>query len=483
MPKEEIQEVIMNRLARHAAGRKLSGRVAFKARLLGLVLLFGGASVTPILAQATKLQQSQQILSLTGPADDHEHDSIGSAAAISKNGNTMILGAVNGNGVVEGTGVAYIFDKINGEWVETAKLFADDGTATPEPQGKFANDSFGVAAAISEDGDTAIVGAPAHAHEKGNDNSGAVYVYQRVNGVWSQQAELRSRFPNGRDFFGAGQGFGGIGISENTIVVTDQGNGQFLDLARGIGVDVFTYNNGVWAFTTQLTVPDDGFFLPTSVAIDRNTVIVGSSQSDSPIASESGVAYVFRFNAGQWSAPVTLAPADATFFGAFGSSVSISGNTVAIGAITQPGLTGQCGAAYVFAHEEEEEDGVWSQKAKLIASDGQDFDNFGFSISISGQTVLVGANDKIQPPASALASGAAYVFRQSDGIWRQIAELAVASEGLGPDINGIIQGGGDFGSAVAVEHNTLLVGADVQRPAFEGYAAGEAYVYRLNPQD
>jgi len=447
-----------------------------KAAVAGLAVFL--MLVSAASGQTSKIQQSQQILSLTGPAEDHEHDSIGSAAAISGNGKTMILGAVNGNGVVEGTGAAYIFDKINGQWVETAKLFADDGSATPEPHGKFANDSFGVAAAISEDGNTAIVGAPAHAHFQGCDNCGAVYVYQRVNGVWSQQVELLSPAPNGRDFFGSGGGFGGIGISGNTIVVTDQGNGQFLELARGIGVDIFTRQNGVWALTTQLTVPNDPFFLPTSVAIDGNTVIVGSSQSDSPLATESGVAYVFRFKEGQWSAPVVLAPAEATSFGAFGASVSISGNVIAVGAPTQPGLTGQSGAAYVFTNDED----VWREAAQLAAGDGQDFDNFGFSISIDGQAVLVGANDKM-PLDSTLASGTAYVFRQNEGVWRQIAELAVASEGLGLDLGGNPVGGGDYGSSVAVRGNTLLVGADVQRPALEGYAAGEAYVYRLNPQN
>jgi hypothetical protein len=446
-----------------------AGRVSSQflhAALAAMSLLFTLATALPAPAQGTRIQQSEQILSLTGTADDHEHDSLGTAAAISSNGKTMVVGAVNGNGVEEGTGAVYIFDKLKGQWVETAKLFADDGTATPEPDGKFANDSFGINAAISEDGNTVIVGAPNHGHPGFPKDSGAVYVYQRAKGVWSQQMELRSPAPNNRTEFGAGDGFGGIGISGNTIIVTDQG--PTVAFLPG-NVDVFTFTNGNWTLTAQLTAPDDFSFFPSSAAISGNTVVVGSSISDSPSAFQSGVAYVFRFHQGQWSGPVTLTASDATSFGQFGSSVSIDGNLIAVGAITQPGLTGQSGAAYVFASQ----GGAWSQTTKLVANDGQDFDNFGFSISSSGQTVFVGSSSHTPLTTGVLQAGSAYVFQGDDGWWRQTAELA-ASDGI-PS--------GDYGTAVAVQNNTLLVGADLHHPAVEGYAGGEAYVYRLNPQD
>lgn len=436
----------------------------WKARIAAgiFLLVFGGP--LPVHGQATMIQQSE--VSLVPASDADEHDSLGTAAAISKNNNTMIVGAVNANGAQLGAGAAFIFDKINGKWVKTATLFAADGVALPIPSQpeKFDNSNFGATVAISEDGNAAVVGAAGNFRNPRQPAGGAVYVYQRVNGVWSQQAELFSPDSNVLDNFGAGQGSGGVGISGNTIVVTDQGS-----FSLPSAVDVFSQNNGVWSLSTQLTVPGDFSFFPSSVAIDGNTVVVGSSSSSADgLLFGQGLAYVFRFNQGQWSGPVTLAAADATSNAQFGYSVSLNGNVIAVGALTQPGATTQSGAAYVFASEE----GVWSQQAKLIASDGLDLDWFGFAISISGQTVFVGAVNHTSPFTGVSFAGAAYVFRpDNSGIWRQIAELAA----------GDLPSGGRYGSAVAVRSSTLLVGADTERLAVEGYAGGEAYVYRLNP--
>ena len=431
-------------------------RVARDAGAAALAVVF--ASALPAHAQTTRIQQSEQILQPAG--DVVEHDSFGTAAAIS--GNTMVIGGVNADGNEVGAGAAFIFETIDDAWVQTARLFASDGHAEPVPfdPDKFRSDSFGSTVAIA--GDTVAVGAPGHNHTGRLANAGAVYVFRRVHGVWLQEAEMFSPAPSGHDEFGAGQGFGGIGLSGNTLAVTDQGSGFF----QGAAVDVFTRTNGVWTLSTRLTVPDDPFFLPSSVAIDANTVAVGSSLSDSAAAFESGVAYVFRFDEGQWSGPLTLAAGDSTSGAQFGSSLSLRDGLIAVGAITAPGSTLQSGAVYLYTSE----DGVWSEQAKLVPGDGQDFDNFGVSIAVSGQTVLVGANGHTLP-AGQVAAGAAYVFRRRDGAWTEVAELS-ASDGIS---------GGDFSAAVAVLDNTLVVGADLQHPLVEGYPGGEAYVYSLNP--
>jgi hypothetical protein len=87
------------------------------------------------------------------------------------------------------------------------------------------------------------------------------------------------------------------------------------------------------------------------------------------------------------------------------------GNLIAVGAITQPGLTGQSGAAYVFASQ----GGAWNQTTKLVANDGQTFDNFGFSISNSGRTVFVGSSGHTPVTTGVLQAGSAYVFQGHDG--------------------------------------------------------------------
>jgi hypothetical protein len=406
---------------------------------------------------ANDIQQSELILQPAG--DTVEHDTFGTAVAI--DGDTMIIGAVNADGNQEGAGAAFIFERSGDAWVQTARLFAADGKAEPLPlfPGKFRSDSFGTTVAIS--GDTVIVGAPAHAHAGQAANSGAVYVFVRVNGAWTQQAELLSPTPNNQDEFGAGQGFGGIAISGDIAVVTDQGRAITLPGA----VDVFTRANGAWTLATQLTVPADFFFLPSALAFDGRTLVAGSSLSDAPSAFEAGVAYLFRFDGGTWSAPVTLAAADATSGAQFGASVSLGGNLIAVGANTAPGATAQSGAAYVFARE----GAVWTQAAELAADDGADGDDFGVSIATDGATVIVGATSHTPPLTAAAGVGAAFVFGPQHGSWQELVELA-ASDGFS---------GGDYGVGVAVLGHTLLVGADLQHPEVEGYPGGEAYVYRL----
>jgi len=440
----------------------------FSSVLAAAAALFAAG---PAFAQTTKTQQSEQILQPSG--ETAEHDSFGVATAISGNGKTMIIGGFNGDGNQVGAGAAYIFDRIGNTWVQTAKLFAADGHATPLPSppfapGQFESDSFGLTVAIDSDGDTVAVGAPMHNHTGQIKDAGAVYVFQRVNGVWSQQAELFSPHPTGNVHFGSAPDFGGLGIGGNTIVVTDQGNGGGNGVGLPGAVDVFTRTNGVWTFTTQLFVPDDPFLLPSSLAFDGRTLVVGSDTSDAPSASFAGVVYVFQLSAGGWSAPVALTAGDAASNALFGFSVGVDGNRIVVGATSAPGATAQSGAAYVFAREE----GVWSQKAKLSAGDGLDRDQFGDFVAVDGPTVLVGAQQHT-PPGGGFGAGAAYVFRpQDDGTWRQIVELS-ASDGIA---------GGNFGDGVAVRNNTLVAGAFAQHPPVEGYPGGEAYVYRLEGQ-
>lgn len=147
-------------------------RVTSSAAAFSFLLL----SVLPAHAQTTSILQSEQILSPAG--DVVEHDSFGSAVAIS--GNTMVIGGVNADGNEVGAGAAFIFDRIGNDWVQTARLFAADGKAEPVPglPGKFRSDSCGSTVAIS--GDPVVAGAPGHAHPGKAANSGAVYVFQRV---------------------------------------------------------------------------------------------------------------------------------------------------------------------------------------------------------------------------------------------------------------------------------------------------------------
>jgi hypothetical protein len=452
-----------------AAHEKYRVGIASLAIVAALFLFVGTVAVAAAHAQST--QASQTAVKIPSPS---EHDTFGYAVAVS--GNTMVVGAQGGDGVIPpalptaagltfDTGVAYIYERSSGNtWVQTAKLIANDGVGLngpflpndPANSGFGKADLFGTSVAIS--GDTVIIGAPAHTHSGFQSQSGAVYVFQKINGTWTQQAELHSPTPSLEGNFGTDQT---VGISGNTIVVGDVGGPTNFFTP---GVDVFTRTNGVWQNTATLQVPDDFFFEPSSVAIEGNTVVVGSTNSDGagvPFGS-AGAAYVFALKKSQWTQQAALAASDPSSGGAFGFSVSVEHGVVAVGAPLQPGTTSFSGAAYIFTGNE----GVWAQKAKLQANDSAASDQFGNSVSVSGETVLVGAPQ--HSVGADIGAGAAYAFTAELGRWNLVAEVSAS------DVPG-----GDFGWSVAMQNGALVIGAPFQNPSPEGYAAGEVYVFQL----
>ena len=206
--------------------------------------------------------------------------------------------------------------------------------------------------------------------------------------------------------------------------------------------------------TAKLTAPkgtaNDEFGV--SVSISGNTLVVGA---DSPYnVNTRGAAYVFTEPASGWAntaQAAELTASDGTANDFFGYSVSISVSTVVVGAWgTTVGANSQQGAAYVFT----EPAYGWAnmtQTAKLTASDGAANDYFGVSVSISNNTVVVGALNATVAANS--QQGAAYVFTEPGGGWTNMTQTAklTASDGAAGDF---------FGIAVSLSGNTVVVGAE-----------------------
>ena len=172
-----------------------------------------------------------------------------------------------------------------------------------------------------------------------------------------------------------------------------------------------------------------------SVAISGETVVVGAPSDDTEAVEDQGSAYVFVRSGGVWSLQQKLLASDAAAFDFFGESVAISGETVVVGAPLDDGAAGNDqGSAYVFVRGA----GVWSQQQKLLASDAAQSDNFGNSVAISGETIVVGA--RLDVGAAGNAQGSAYVFvRSSTGVWSQQQKL-LASDAAAFDRFGILGG-------------------------------------------
>jgi hypothetical protein len=159
------------------------------------------------------------------------------------------------------------------------------------------------------------------------------------------------------------------------------------------------------------------------VGLSADTIVVGTPHDDHTGGNGAGSAYVFVRSGEAWTEQAKLIASDPDARDYFGHSVAISGNTVVIGAPYE-GETG-AGSAYVFVRS----DALWTQQAKLPAPNPAVFDLFGGSVAVSADTVVIGADGEWQ------REGSAYVFIRSGGLWTQQARL-MASDGAAEDLFG-----------------------------------------------
>jgi hypothetical protein len=161
-----------------------------------------------------------------------------------------------------------------------------------------------------------------------------------------------------------------------------------------------------------------------------------------------------------------LPAADRAIGDKYGSAVAVSGDTAVVGAPeADPKGKAAAGAAYIFARSS----GVWKLQEKLTAVDAAFGDHFGWSVAVSGNTVIVGAPDR--DTWGTVDAGAAYAFARSGATWTARPTLTAAAPATGDW----------FGSAVAVSGDTILVGAPHRQTA--GMAdAGTAYAFQPRPR-
>lgn len=395
-------------------------------------------------------------------------DLFGISVALSADGNTLAVGAINEDGNAASTnlvpndaavnaGAAYVFTRSGTTWTQQAYV---------KPLVIDAGDGFGYKLALSGDGNTMAVGAiyedsnsAAASGDNSAQDSGAVYVFTRSGVNWSQEQYLKAANVGAGDFFG-------FSIALNKI--------------------------------------------------DGNTLAVGAMHEDGSVASTMGVpndaatnagaVYVFFRNAGAWSQQEYLKASNAEVGDNFGYSVALSedGNKLAVGALYEDGSsTGinnadnnnatDSGAAYVFSRT-----GVtWGSPPVYIkASNTEADDGFGYAVALNpeGDTLAVGAYheagsavgiDGVQTTNASPTSGAVYVYSYVSGAWAQTPVYVKASNGVLGDY---------FGSAVSLsqnrgsqKENTLAVGAYAESGGTTGVVstrsaavapfAGAVYLY------
>jgi hypothetical protein len=437
----------------------LSARVADRAVEVGALSpridLALGATVVPVaLTAGGGLSKTYELVFRRGAAllDQVVYGKASNAAAGHEFGvslavfeNTLVVGAVGEASKATGvngdqtdrskvnSGAAYVFVRSGTTWTQQAYLKASNTDG---------EDGFGLSVALY--GDTLAVGATSESSKasgiNGNqaDNtlasSGAVYVFVRSGTTWTQQAYIKASNPGSPDFFGYR-----IALHEDTLAV-----GAYQEASSATGVD------------------------PPNGQADNSALGVGA-------------VYVFTRQVTTWTQQAYIKPSNAG--GYFGLAVALSRDTLAVGAPNESSAaTGinndqndrtarAAGAVYVFVRA----NGMWTQQAYIKASNTQEFDDFGHSVALSGDTLAVGASNEasgakgVAPPGgqsdnSAAGAGAVYVFTRHTVTWTQEAYIKASNTDVGDA----------FGWAVALSGDTLVVGAQGESSSATGIGGDQS---------
>ncbi len=409
------------------------------------------APVTDSLTSVIAIHESiTKLLASDGAAADE----FGTAVATTRD--VAVVGSPMDDDRGANSGSAYIFVRQQGnpeQWVQVQKLV---------PADSLAGDQCGEAVAIN--GDTIVVGT-----RFASGGRGAAYVYRRngSSNSWTFSAKILPSDPALNDQFGFS-----VAVSGNIVAV-----GSRLDDDAGSAsgsVYLFSRNQGgtnAWGQIKKLTAFDgatDDLF-GQSVAINGDNVLVGAI-GDFQNGLKTGSAYLYSRNQGgtnNWGQIRKLIPSDGGGGDEFGSSVSIDGDNLVIGARVVNYLGTDTGAAYMFARNQGGANN-WGQLKKLVSTTPFGNDQFGYSVSISKDKVVAGV------PFTGLNNesrfGSAFLFVEN--------QAGLANWGLVQEFKRTDPENNDqFAISVSVADNTVVVGAHLDDDV--GGASGSAYIYRI----
>ena len=373
-------------------------------------------------------------------------DSQGEAAdqfgwRVAIDGNVAVVASYFDDDISRNSGSVHVYEYIQGNWTFVTKL--------TDPNGK-ENDFFGSSVAVK--GTRVIVGA---LYSDGAAvNSGAVFIYDRASG-WNQSVKLFAADGTSDSFFGFS-----VDIDENQVIVgawrdsTHSLHSGAVYIFEDIGTDNWTQ---VAKLTAENPVEDAQFGF--SVAVDGTKAFVGAWR-DNGGAETSGAVYVFEKENNTWTQAAKLISNDGAPQDGFGQSIAVSEGTLVVGSHWDIHNGIDAGSAYVF----EEIGCFWREIDKLTASDGSPTDRFGISVSVSGDTIVIGAYFDDDNGAD---SGSAYVFKRSNDGWEETTHL-LPSDGME---------NAAFGVSVSISGSTVIVGAFLDNA--RGADSGSAYIFEL----
>jgi hypothetical protein len=429
-------------------------------------------------------------------SNSEQSDHFGSSVAVSRDGNTVAVSAhwessaatgVNGDqndNSIRQAGAVYVFTRAGTTWTQQAYVKASNTGRADQGDVPGDGDQFGYSIALSGDGNTLAVGAIAEDSNaqqiNGNqtddtqNTAGAVYVFARSGGTWTQQAYVKGSHVETGDMFGFSVA---LDMSGNTLVASafdERGSGRGINVphdnrANGSGaLYVFTRSGATWTQDAYIkgskTEATDQLGYIVAISEDGNTIAAGAGDEDCltpgvnppgcdadspPLGTANiwvGAAYVFVRSGGTWSEQAFIKANNPRPYNSFGVKLALSGdgNTLAVASYVednggrgirppqpQPFLivdyldpwrehqnqAEESGAVYLYTRSGTE----WTQRAYVKGSNTDAGDEFGSAVALTGdgRTMVVGAHNEDSAAAGGTAnpadnsaddSGAAYVF-------------------------------------------------------------------------
>ena len=357
--------------------------------------------------------------------------------------------------------------------------------------------------------DSQAVGIDGIQFDDSSSNAGAAYLFQRRGADWDQAAYVKASNTDAGDLFGRSLALDGdlfaVGATGEDSAA-NRINGNQLDNSAGAAGAVYAFARDAaraWRQSAYLKASNSeaGDQFGGAVSVHGNRVLVGARLEDSGALgvggnqldnslNGAGAAYLFeRGSTGSWQQLAYIKATNPGSLDEFGTSVTISGDTIAVGAWGEDGgargIDGNqldnsaldAGAVYLYQTNAA---GNWTPAAYVKASNPRAFDQFGTAVALDGDLLAVGAPgqnsrasgiDGNELDQSLLDAGAVYVFeRDAGGRWRQIAFVKASRPSAGDT----------FGASVALSGNLLAVGAPGQNSSATGINGFEPDESSLN---
>jgi len=388
-------------------------------------------------------------------------------ASIATQDNLMVVGA---------RANVYVYELVDNNWNLQATI-----------QPSFGGHNASVIEAVAIDGNTLVAGDFRDSTDAAGINSefseipisraGAVYIFEKIDGEWIQQAYIKAEDRAELEEFGFA-----VALAGDTLVVGARGyelsgpeNSSYTNHHQGSAY-VYSKKDDEWSFDIKLTAPfpTGGDHFGEAVAIDENTIVIGShledgdsqgqnGDQDTNIGPNSGAVYIYERNGGQWSLQTYLKSSDSKLADQFGYRLDLDGDILAVSAAlkAEDSESTKSGGVYLFSKQ-----AGWDEIAYLEPS--VPLRVFGDCIAVSGDFVLVGASFDngrgagIDPPVftgeEEEHSGSAFLFELQNGVYEQVAYMKPSNP----------QFEGHFGSECGLSDNFIVAGASFESTAGSG---------------